>query len=628
MGLPRWPRAATVVAAVVGLGAGVAGTMVVVRAANEDPVPPGGRSDVRLVAYDTCDTALSELKQAALPHVTEYGFGDSRGRDGDVVEDSAGAQEKSSAPADAPSSSDPEHSGTNIQESGVDEPDLVKTDGKRLVSIVDGVLRVVDVASHTEVGTLRIPGVYPTQLLLDGDRALVMTSSGEVIIDGPAEQPQQQLGSQLVLIDLTNASVLETLAVDGNLIDARQVDSVARVVLRSGPRFEFSRLGGVLPGSATTRNREIVANSSIEDWLPRYELTTAGRTETGQAVDCAAVSHTANYTGSSMLTVLTVDLQGKLGTENSMSMVADGDTVYGTDRSIYVADDHLAAMGGDGTAKPVPGPEPSNDSTQLYQFDISGAGKPEFVASGEVPGRLLNQYSLSEHEGNLRIATTEGDGSSSQSMITVVSRQGESLTQVGKVDGLGVGEQIYAVRFIGDVGYVVTFRQTDPLYTVDLSDPAAPRVVGELKITGYSAYLHPAGDGRLIGVGQEATTAGRTTGTQVSLFDVANLSTASVVAQQHLPETYSEVESDPHAFLYWEPKNLLVLPVSGTPGNSGSLVLSVDGGQLTQVGIVSHGEYSSRRAVVIGEELWTLSDGGIKASSLSDLSELAWLPFA
>jgi len=600
--------------------------MMVVDATSEDPRPPGGHSDIRLVAYDSCDSALSELKRAALPHVTEYGFGDGMARGGDVAEDSAGTgEEKASAPAaDAPDSG-AEHSGTNVHESGVDEPDLVKTDGKRLVSIVDGVLRVVDVASHTEVGTLRIPGVHPTQLLLDGDRALVMTSDSQMMVDGPADQPQQQ-GSQLVLVDLTTASVLETLAVEGSLIDARQVDSVARVVLRSGPRFEFSGIGDSLPGSATMHNREIVANSTIEDWLPKYELTRSGGTESGQVVDCEAVSHTATYTGSSMLTVLTVDLQGKLGTDNSISMVADGDTVYGTDRSIYVADDHLSGIEGDvAPSKPVP--TPSNDSTQVYQFDISGTGKPEFAASGEVPGRLLNQYSLSEHDGKLRIATTKGDGSSSQSMITVVSRQGDALSQVGMVDGLGVGEQIYAVRFIGDVGYVVTFRQTDPLYTVDLSDPAAPRVVGELKITGYSAYLHPAGDGRLIGVGQEATTEGRATGTQVSLFDVSNLSTASVIAQQHLPDSYSEAESDPHAFLYWEPKNLLVLPVSGTPENTGALVLHVDGGQLTQVGMISHGEYPPSRSVVIGEELWTLSYGGIKANSLTDLAELAWLPF-
>ena len=124
--------------------------------------------------------------------------------------------------------------------------------------------------------------------------------------------------------------------------------------------------------------------------------------------------------------------------------------------------------------------------------------------------------------------------------------------------GLGRDERIYSVRFIGPVGYVVTFRQTDPLYTLDLSDPAAPKVTGELKITGYSAYLHPAGEGRLIGIGQEASEQGRVQGMQVSLFDVSDLSRPNRLAQYHVTHASSEAEFDPHAFLYWPADQLLV----------------------------------------------------------------------
>src|SRR5690606_17502076 len=175
-----------------------------------------------------------------------------------------------------------------------------------------------------------------------------------------------------------------------------------------------------------------------------------------------------------------------------------------------------------------------------------------------------------EWDGHLRVATTVEQPSRgeprSESTVYVLRQRGETLVETGSVGGLGKGERIYAVRFVGSVGYVVTFRQTDPLYTVDLSDPTAPTVLGELKVAGYSAYLHPAGDGRLIGVGQEATEQGRIQGTQVSLFDVGDLARPSRIAQYHVRYGHSEAEFDPHAFLYWPRTGLLVVPLMTRSG--------------------------------------------------------------
>ncbi len=130
----------------------------------------------------------------------------------------------------------------------------------------------------------------------------------------------------------------------------------------------------------------------------------------------------------------------------------------------------------------------------------------------------------------------------------------DTLAERGEVTGLGRGERIYSVRFIGDLGYVVTFRQTDPLYALDLRDPAAPKVTGELKISGYSAYLHPGGPDRLIGIGQEADGQGRVRGTQISLFDVADPAAPRLLSRFHQRKSGSEAEWDPHAFLYWPPQ--------------------------------------------------------------------------
>jgi len=242
----------------------------------------------------------------------------------------------------------------------------------------------------------------------------------------------------------------------------------------------------------------------------------------------------------------------------------------------------------------------------------------------------------------------------SESAVYVLSTAGPTMRQVGHVGGLGRGERIYSVRFLGPIGYVVTFRQTDPLYTVDLSDPRQPQIRGEVALTGYSAYLHPASDSRLIGVGRQADAQGHVGGTQVSLFDVSDLSAPSRVATFAISNGQSTAEFDPHAFLYWPAMKIVVVPLqtygmygSTTPGNpgvpnpggasSGVLILRVDDSGLTEVGFVSQptdssvgypGSVGIERSLVIGQTLWTLSGAGAMATDLTDLRQLTWIPFA
>jgi uncharacterized secreted protein with C-terminal beta-propeller domain len=209
------------------------------------------------------------------------------------------------------------------------------------------------------------------------------------------------------------------------------------------------------------------------------------------------------------------------------------------------------------------------------------------------------------------------------------------------VGGLGKGERIYSVRFVGPRGYLVTFRQTDPLYSVDLSDPAEPRVTGELKITGYSAHLQPVGDGRLVGIGQEADRRGVTQGTQVSLFDVSDPAKPRRLAQHQVPGGQSEAEYDPHALLWWPATKLLVVPVAqygptaAGPANAAMALRVTDGG-IEQAGLVvqpadATGERRGwtpgiRRSLVIGDVLWTVSEYGLQASRLTTLEQIGWVP--
>jgi hypothetical protein len=256
----------------------------------------------------------------------------------------------------------------------------------------------------------------------------------------------------------------------------------------------------------------------------------------------------------------------------------------------------------------------------------------------------------------------------------VLATRGGVLVPVGQVAGLGLGQQIYSVRFVGDTGYVVTFHQVDPLYTIDLSSPIAPRVAGQLELQGYSAYLHPVGNGLLLGIGQDVGSANNEpAGTQLELFDVSKASAPKLLARTTVGTgSSSQVQYDHHAFLFWPPTNLAVLPVqiypvysgpqpapaggqtgasqgsatastgsatasqgsttSSNPGFTGAIGFRVDRSGIAEVGRISHDATNGytpaiRRSIVIGDALFTVSDGGVMASRLDTLAREAFVPF-
>ncbi|WP_344952098.1 beta-propeller domain-containing protein [Sphaerisporangium flaviroseum] len=704
------------------------------------PGEPVTLGDIKLVSYTGCDDMLAGLRKEAAENVGPWGLG------GDTMYRATREQADISAKADT-ARSVPTHSTTNVHEAGVDEPDLVKTDGKRIITFGQGVLRVVDAASKKVTGTLRLvsaeQGWAPGDLLVHGDRALVLFSGGGIIPLGAMAKRPVSPGPQYMLVDLKELKLLGSITPAGSSVDARMVGSTARIVVRSQPEIRFPE-GRPDDSEAerTKRNRAAVEAAPVDAWLPTYEVTGPDGSSRKEKVKCEQVSHPDEYTGTSLLTVHTIDLEAGIGTGDPISVVADGDTVYATPTSLYVTsnpnwwfqrmvvDDTVqsepvpstvsptgtdVSPGGadaspsgagaspsasvvapkDPTSTPAEKVEPSNDpsmpsllpeptatptdtapvtpvppstatptaspsaestpkvdqappqQTEVHRFDITGSGAPRYVASGRVPGRLLNQYSLSDFEGNLRVATTS---SSDEGLPTVKSSSAvyvlnaDTLAKVGEVTGLGNGERIYSVRFIGPLGYVVTFKQVDPLYTLDLRDPAQPKVTGELKITGYSAYLHPAGEGRLLGIGQEASDKGRTLGTQVSLFDVRDPANPVRLSQFHKKDSGSEAEWDPHAFLYWPATGLAVLPLSSwgaktEDSRTSAMVLKVTDDAITKVGEVTHPSPAQsggrlmptgtmiQRSVIIGDTLWTVSQKGLKASDMASLDDQGWIPF-
>jgi hypothetical protein len=223
----------------------------------------------------------------------------------------------------------------------------------------------------------------------------------------------------------------------------------------------------------------------------------------------------------------------------------------------------------------------------------------------------------------------------------VLDQHGSRLDQVGRVSGLGRGERIFSVRFIEDAGYVVTFRQVDPLHTLDLSDAEHPRLRGTLDLLGYSAYLHPVGRDLILGVGRDASPEGRVGGAQLSLFDVSDLGAPKLLSRHALGTSSStDAEFDHKAFLFWPPSKLAVLPVqiygdgqrSGGPDFTGAIGFRVArAGGIGEAGRVVHDRSGSAvpvtRSLVVGSRLFTLSDGGVLASDLSTLAPGTWVAF-
>ena len=400
-------------------------------------------------------------------------------------------------PAPAAPRAETDQSQTNVQEQGVDEPDVVKAADGRIFAVAGGQLHAIDAAGPRLLDSLPLDG-YAHELLLHGKRLLVMSQDGtggvgiERALAQPFQRNQVTLLTELDVSDPANMTVVRVQRVRGLFVSARLTGAIARVVVTNTPRAES----------------EPALRSRLRGWLAHTTVANrlTGHKRTRPATRCQAVRRAQVYSGLDMLTVLTIDMDRGLPEVDSDTVMTGAELVYASPRRLYVA-----------TQRFVPQSVPEEDlrgGTTIHEFDASDSGETTYRASGKVPGFLLNQWAMSERGGVLRVASTQSPtwlGNSElegQSFVTTLARRGDSLARLGQVGGLGKGERIYSVRFIDDVAYVVTFRQVDPLYTVDLSTPADPRVRGELKIRGYSAYLHPVGHGPAAGRGPGRQRAG------------------------------------------------------------------------------------------------------------------------
>lgn len=568
--------------------------------------------------FDSCDALLSWTKEEMLKRVGPYGLdsfpmyfarsateGLNEAPMEDMASDAGGMM--------------PDTSVTNTQEIDVDEGDIVETDGRFVYSIIDNRLRSVDLDSATLLEEIDLPN-GESQMILSGDRLTVVTSQWDATADTVVTTYAVADG-RLTFDGRTH--------LEGQQVSVRSVDGNVYVTIRSGI---VERLDFVMPRDGTDdnmetaekRNRQVIEDLTIEQILPRKfdESELGARSDIVPALDCSVLGHPGEFSGWGFTWVARVSPTEDADVVGDVGVLADSQNAYTSSDSLYVA----TTRWDDGLDDDVQPTKPVPVYTDLHAFSLNDSGAFEYAASGSVQGTLLNSYSMSEFEGVLRVATTSYEydfGKGQDNGVHTFRIEDGTLVEIGAVRGLGRGETIQGVRFDGPRGYVVTFRQVDPLYVLDLSNPESPELVGELKVPGFSTYLKPIDGDRVIAIGMSGTETGFITGVQVSLFDVSDPRNPTLVATSDIGE-WSEAAWDPHAFLWWSQTGQIVVPrelvceVPGTTECGSAVVLRLDGTELSEQGRIVQW-FPIRRSVIAQGRLVTVSAGAVLVTDLDTL---------
>jgi uncharacterized secreted protein with C-terminal beta-propeller domain len=515
--------------------------------------------------------------------------------------------------------------GTNTQETGVDEPDVAKTDGRIVVQVRGREVVVTDASGAVarELATWHLPpGVVAGGLLLV-DGHVFLTSDEPIGMEDGAFAPDvvRSESTDLFDLDVTDPSTPRLVGHttwSGSALSMRQYGDTVRLVTSTGlPALPFAHPHhGLSRAGAAARNREMVRGAAIDAWLPSVGVDGSSR----RAVGCASTFHPDS--GSALDAMTTVGVftlhPGVDSPVSSVAVTGSGSQVYSSTDRLYVwsTDAGVPLRRPLATIRPLVVPQ-----TVVHAFAIDG-DETRYVATGQVDGEARDSWSFDEHHGHLRIAlswprrlplrhpddATSSVGSGGDNGIVVLDEEGGRLVTVGALRGLGRDEEIQSVRWFDDLAVLVTFRQTDPLFTVDVGDPTDPRALGALHLPGFSSYLHPIGDGRLLGLGTAATADGQAQGAKAAVFDLRDTSEVRQLGQVGLGHnTWLQVANDPHTFTW--------LPASDGTGTAiTQLEGAADGVGLVTLRVSEDGSITAHRLQGAGgwaQRALPLADGRV-----------------
>jgi hypothetical protein len=545
-------------------------------------------------------------------------------------------------------------SSTNLQVQGVDEADLVKHDGKYVYFAVGGGLRIASVAPPRLISMLPLAGTV-REMFVEGSRAVVYVAKGrsqaarcaygyDCTLSGDGTR------TEVVVVGLQNRwapRVLRRFELSGALVAARRIGSAVHTVVvdeKAQPQSD-QIYTAALPRCAVG---EVVVRARLERARAAYEkqireahrlptITSMGR----ESSLCQTLWQRPDEPIGSYTSVVSFDMTDLGRRPTSLVVRSRPGTVYASSSSLTIG---VRVASEDGS--------PRKERTELHQFRIGAEPSTlSYLASGVVPGRLLNQFSMDEWGGHLRVASTTGrvPDPRVESQVVVLRAEKGTLQRVGRLAHLAPGEDIRSVRFDEDRGYVVTFKKTDPLFALDLADPEKPAVLGELKIPGFSTYLHRIDENHLLSIGFDADDQGTFAyfnGLLLQLFDVTTPTEPRLLFREKIGTrgSGSEAAMNHLAFNYLPEQGLLGIPVGlcegGGNGRMGSRLafagLLVYDVSLTEGfsrrGAVSHGLRGSscqawwsnstsavKRSLFIDDQVWSIAMDRAKVQSLSAL---------
>ena len=589
--------------------------------------------------------------------------------------DAEGSLPPSASPTTGGTMSNGNFSHTNIQEVGVDEPDAVKTDGEYLYIASNDRVNIVDAIPANAlnlVADIVVPG-YVDKLMLSDGRLVILYHYSNLGDPGGVPEPAAKLAllpyavmrTGVLIADVSDPALPVTLRhelFDGYFTAARRLDNALHLVVQHSPIVTLINDGGVVDGGGATDGIPalgVVAATRASDTaevIPQHYRVEADGTlvNLGPLVDASQILHPDQPTWLNFVAIISIDLERPSRAVNAVAYLGNSAVVYMSSQALYIAqsDGTFAglpiAVDGSVVEAAVAARALATSSTQIHKFSLRGAAV-QASASGSVPGALLNQYGLSEHNGFLRAATTDFNVGSA---VYVLEQVEATLDVAGKVENIAPNERMYAARFLGDRGFLVTFEQIDPFFTLDLANPRAPVLVGELKVPGFSEYLHPIDATHVLAMGYATREVGgriMTEGVQISLFDVTDFTNPQLMDSVAWEANMSsEASYNPLAFNYWAETKLLALPmvkdismpvsvegnITPTATNSalaagpssGAMVYTVD----IASGVIERGRLTSTRhdypswsrALFIGDYTYYVRNDAVDVAATSTLANI------
>jgi inhibitor of cysteine peptidase len=558
-----------------------------------------------------------------------------------------------------------DHSGTNLQVEGVDEEDLVKTDGEYIYKVnsqkIINIIKTDADSTMEEVNNITFEDNYNVNGIFLRENILVVVGNSYENIGiqnsdqnrNSIKMPSSQV-TKVISYDVSNKKNIKKvrdIEIDGFYNSARMIGSRVYII--------------------ANKNLNNISNIKEDANIGKVYYNDSAVGTGKNLIDFSEINYMPDSVEPNYIMVAAFNVDDNNEKVNISTILGSGNSIYSSDKNLYIAGSKWTQdkKNNNGTT-----------NTMLYKFAYEDTGV-KFVASGEVPGTITNQFSMDEKDEHFRIATTEYnysnvwpmtlDESTTSSVAPDVEKSSiqpenqitnnlyvmdKDMNVVGKLKGLANGEQIYSVRFIGDRAYIVTFMLMDPLFVIDLKSPTNPKVLGELKIPGFSNYLHPYDETHLIGFGMDTKVINeggedraQTKGMKIAIFDVGNVAKP---VQEFMTTiggagTYSEVLNNHKALLFSKEKNLLALPVFENDYNSktnssqksyqGAYIYNIDlvngiklKGKITHIDAVTNsnkntsmieGQYFVDRIIYIKDTLYTLSNGLIKANDINTLKE-------